>query len=132
MAARDRSPGRTPTLVATEPPAPAATTPIGKQKQPAVTNGRVHWPAGTNGWTVVLGSFPLIRSRPAAEAAADRAARLGLPQVGTLDSGRWPSLNPGYDVVFSGVYATAADAQTALPRARHAGFGGAYPRQIAR
>ena len=65
-------------------------------------------------------------------ATAARAARAHLPQVGTLASGSYASLNPGYDVVFSGIYGSSADAQKALGRARQAGFGGAHTAQIAR
>ena len=42
------------------------------------------------------------------------------------------SLQPGYFVVFSGIYASKADADAGVGTARGAGFGGAYSRQIAR
>jgi hypothetical protein len=95
-------------------------------------NGRLSWPAGRSGWTVVLSSYPSRKGRATALATAARAARAHLPQVGTLASGSYASLNPGYDVVFSGVYGAAADAQQALGRARQAGFGSAHTAQIAR
>jgi hypothetical protein len=139
-----RAAGGTPTFVATQttPSTPAATTtapttttkhgkPTKRPKPPVTPNGQLHWPANVSGWTIVLGSFPLPHGRAAAQAAAEHAARIGVPQVGMLDSGKWPSLNPGYDVVFSGIYRTPAEAQSALAQVRHAGFGGAYPRQIA-
>ena len=76
-----------------------------------------------------------IRRRTAARSAlatADKAARSGLHQVGILDSSRYASLQPGYLVVFTGIYGCEADADAAVATARQAGFGGAYSRQIAR
>jgi hypothetical protein len=49
-----------------------------------------------------------------------------------LDSSDYSSLHPGYDVVFSGVYSTPAEAAAALATAHAAGFEGAYTRQISR
>jgi hypothetical protein len=95
-------------------------------------NGRLTWPAGQSGWTVVLSSYPAPKGRVTALATAARAARAHLPQVGTLASGSYASLNPGYDVVFSGIYGSSADAQQALSRVHQAGFGSAHAAQIAR
>ncbi len=94
-------------------------------------NGRLTWPKNENGWTVVLVSYPKVSGRAQALATAGKAAR-GLRQVGILDSGGFASLQPGYLVVFAGVYASKADADGAVPTARQAGFPGAYSRQIAR
>ena len=63
---------------------------------------------------------------------ATRAAKAGLHQVGVLDSSRYASLQPGYYVVFTGVYPGKSDADAAVGTVRQAGFGGAYSRQIAR
>lgn len=95
-------------------------------------NGRLNWPAGRSGWTVVLASYPAAKGRVTALATATRAARAHLPQVGTLASGSYASENPGYVVVFSGIYGTSAAAEQALASARQAGFGGAHTAQIAR
>ncbi|MGZ4441253.1 MAG: SPOR domain-containing protein, partial [Gaiellaceae bacterium] len=95
-------------------------------------NGRFAWPARRSGWTVVLSSYPEPKGRAAARATAAHAAHAGLRQVGTLDSSNYASLNPGYDVVFSGVYGSPAEAQAALERARQGGFGAAHVAQIAR
>jgi hypothetical protein len=95
-------------------------------------NGRLTWPAGRSGWTVVLSSYPAPKGRVTALATAARAARAHLPQVGTLASGSYTSLNPGYDVVFSGIYGSSADADQALSRVRQTGFGSAHAAQIAR
>ena len=95
-------------------------------------NGRLHWPADENGWTIVLVSYPKTTGRQSALDTARKGARSGLRQVGILDSARFASLQPGYFVVFSGIYASKADADAGVATARGAGFGGAYSRQIAR
>ena len=78
------------------------------------------WPAGVDGWTIVLASLPQTEGRRAADARAERARARGLTQVGVLDSSRYASLHPGYWVVFSGVYASEAEATSALESARRA------------
>lgn len=78
------------------------------------------WPSGTDGWTVALASYPQTGGRTAATARARKARAQGLPQVGVLDSSRYASLRPGYWVVFSGIYATEAEATSALETARKA------------
>jgi len=97
----------------------------------AERNGRYVWPTNENGWTVVLTSYPKATGRQAALAAADTAAK-GLQRVGILDSGSFASLQPGYLVVFAGIYPSQADADAAVPTARQAGFRAAYTRQISR
>jgi hypothetical protein len=94
-------------------------------------NGRLAWPQNENGWTVVLTSYPKNSGRTAALATADKAAK-GLQRVGILDSGGFASLQPGYLVVFAGIYPSQADADAAVPTARQAGFRAAYTRQISR
>jgi hypothetical protein len=98
----------------------------------AQKNGRLTWPAADSGWTIVLVSYPRTTGHDPALATATRAAKKGLPQVGVLDSSRFASLQPGYDVVFTGIYGSQQDADAAVATARQAGFGGAYSRQIAR
>jgi hypothetical protein len=115
-----RPPAAAPTTAAAVPP-PAPTAAPGKQT----------WPAGQTAWTIVLVSYPKTAGRPAAQQTATRAAQKHLPEVGILDSSRYPSLQPGYFVVFSGIYATQAEANTAVSTAHSAGFGAAYSRQIA-
>jgi hypothetical protein len=48
-----------------------------------------------------------------------------------IDSSRYASLQPGYYVVFTGIYGSKADADAAVATARQAGFAGAYSREIA-
>ncbi len=78
------------------------------------------WPAGTDGWTVVLASYPQTGGRRAADARAKQARARGLPEVGVLDSSSFASLHPGFWVVFSGVYGSEAEATSALEPARKA------------
>ena len=94
--------------------------------------GRTTWPKNANGWTIVLVSYPKTTGRIQALDKASAAAKAGLGQVGVLDSSRFASLQPGYFVVFAGIYGSETDAETAVPTVRAAGFAGAYSRQIAR
>jgi hypothetical protein len=110
-------------------PEPTTSTPT---KPAGPKNGRYVWPANRNGWTIVLVSYPKTTGLTAAETTAARAAHSGLTQVGVLDSSRYASLQPGYYVVFTGIYASKSDADAAVSTARQASFGGAYSRQIAR
>jgi hypothetical protein len=105
------------------PPEPGSTAAAGQ-------NGRVAWPSGETGWTIVLVSYPKTFGHPQALATASRAAKKGLSEVGVIDSSRYASLQPGYYVVFTGVYASKADADAAVTTARQAGFAGAYSRAI--
>lgn len=108
-----------PPPVTTAPP-PATTAP------PPVTGA---WPAGRDGWTVVLVSLPDGGGRAAAEAQARRARAAGLPDAGVLRSSDFASLNPGYYVVFAGVFDSLDAATRALPDAR-AAFSTAYTRRV--
>jgi hypothetical protein len=76
------------------------------------------WPR-RNGYTIVLAALPTTTVRAkAARARALAAAGAGVLQVGVLDSSRYASLHPGYWIVFSGVYASEAEATSALEAAR--------------
>jgi len=104
---------------------------------PATTTSRAPgalspWPAGRSGFTVVLESLPASTGRSLAFARARAASRAGLPQVGVLDSSRYSSLHPGYYVVFSGIYSSRAQAETARAAAAEKGFRLAYSREITR
>jgi hypothetical protein len=87
---------------------------------PTGPGGTVEWPPGEDGWTIVLASVPQADGRRVAVNRARQARRRGLPTVGILDSSRYASLHPGYWVVFSGIYASEAEATSALERARRA------------
>jgi hypothetical protein len=129
------TPGET-TLVARAPrPAPAAAA-GGRARRarttPAAVAGHAGWPAGRNGWTIVLFSYPRSAGTAGPAATAARAAHAGLPEVGVVDSGQFSSLHPGYYVVFSGVFNSAVEAEAALRSVHAAGFSSAYTRQISR
>ena len=118
-------------------PATVETSTLPRAPEPARAgagrrNGRFAWPSNENGWTIVLVSYPKTTGAASAHAKAAQAAKSGLSQAGVLDSSNYASLQPGYLVVFTGVYASKADADAAVSTARQAGFAGAYSRQIAR
>jgi hypothetical protein len=97
-------------------------TATGGSKEVAVattsTNRLADWPAGTNGWTIVLISVPKVEGRDAALARAEQARQRGLRDVGVLDSSRHASLHPGYWVVFAGQYASQPEAASRLREAK--------------
>jgi hypothetical protein len=99
---------------------------------PAGAKGRFVWPAGENGWTIVLVSYPKTTGHDQAFSTATRAGKSGLPQVGVLDSDKFASLQPGYYVVFDGVFSSKDEADASVATARQAGFPGAYSRAVAR
>ena len=113
----------------TFPTTTAGTTTIGTTT--TGTGGVISWPAGEDGYTVVLRSTPTSQGRGPAESAAQQARNNGLPEVGILESSDFSSLNPGYYVTFTGIYDTENEAENALPRARTSGFPTAYVREVA-
>jgi hypothetical protein len=123
-AVNDREGGGRGTLV---PPAPTTLS----SSLPTLAGGLMRWPGGLAGWTVVLASLPASTHAGAvADALATRAVAAGLPQVGVLDSSRAASLQPGYLVVFSGVYGDSGDAEAALHSIEARGYAGAFAREI--
>ncbi len=106
-----------------------ASTPLATSVSPKAAAGT--WPAGRNGWTIVLGTYPHGAGEDVAAQAAAQARKKNLPQVGVLDSSGRLSLQPGYFVASSGVYGSETDASNALPQARGAGFSAAYTRLVA-
>ena len=116
-----------PTTTASTTTATTGTTPRPKPKPKPKP---IAWPAGRSGWTIVLDSIPTTNGRAGAVAEAKQALGVGLNQVGVLDSSQFSSLHPGYYVVFFGIYASQAAAQSAIIDAHQKGYGGAYPRRI--
>jgi hypothetical protein len=110
-----------------------STTTTGTTTTPTTTgtSGTVSWPAGKNGYTIILKSVPTSEGRSKADAAAQKAINNGLSQVGVLNSSDYSSLNPGYYVTFTGIYDTQAQADAGLPNARSKGFATAYTRRVA-
>jgi hypothetical protein len=88
------------------------------------------WPAGRSGWTVVIESLPTANGRAFALAQARAAQHSGVSDVGILDSAQYSSLHPGYYVLFSGVYGSFDDANTAATTAQSHGYRRAYARRI--
>jgi hypothetical protein len=118
-----------PAPTTTTAPEPTTTTP--PPQPPPPRNRLIEWPAGTDGWTLVLASIPEGQgNRAVANRQARQAVSRGLRQVGVLVSSRYTSLHPGYLVVFAGVYENRTAAEQALSRARTAGYQSAYTRQI--
>ncbi len=126
------------TATGTLPKPPEPTTsktnlkPPGKPTVPATSGGVLTWPSGTSGYTVVLESIPTGRPRAVAEQRAKQARSGGLPKVGVLTSANFSSLHPGYYVVFSGIYSSAATASAALGFAHSHGFPDAYQARVTR
>lgn len=113
---------------------PTTTAPTTTTTTTTTTGGTgtiISWPAGRNGYTVILRSTRTSEGRGEADAAARRAINAGLPQVGVLNSSEYSSLNPGYYATFTGIYDTQRESENALPRARSAGFPLAYVRRVA-
>lgn len=76
------------------------------------------WPPEKSGWTNILVSVPKVEGRDAAVARAEQARRRGLREVGVLDSSTYPSLHPGYWVVFSGFFVSEPEARSRLREAK--------------
>jgi hypothetical protein len=108
-------------------PAPSTPKPAARGK---AGQRLIPW-TSTNGYTIVLASLPLSDGARAARSKALAAVKAGLPEVGLLVSSSYPSLQPGYYVVFSGVFASLEEAQSALQAAKSS-FPSAYARPIAR
>jgi hypothetical protein len=94
---------------------------------PPSSNTLIEWPAGQDGWTVVLSSIPQSAGRAAAVDFGQKALSAGLTDVGILNSSEFTSLHAGYFVVFSGVFNSEADARAALDTAQ-----GSYPQSYVR
>ena len=85
---------------------------------PESPSGVAEWPVGEDGWTIAIASLPQTGGRAPALKRARAARAKGLTAVGVLDSSRYASLHPGYWIVFSGIYASEAEATSALEDAR--------------
>jgi hypothetical protein len=119
-----------PTSAPSAPTVPTTTSRTTTTRRSTPTRRLIEWPKGRSGWTLVLASLPTSAGRNAATAKARQALNAGLSQVGVLDSSRYSSLHPGYYVVFSGVYPSLSEAQTAASKAADAGYGNAYGRRV--
>jgi hypothetical protein len=105
------TPTLTPDPAATPTPTPSATPTPSPTSTPGSSGSIAEWPAGTDGWTVVLASKS---SEDAARDSAESFSAEGIPDVGVLDSNDFSSLKGGFWVVYSGEYDTQAEATDAL------------------
>lgn len=96
---------------------------------PPSSNTLTEWPAGQDGWTIVLSSVPQNAGRAAAVDAGQKALSAGVKDVGILNSSEYSSLHSGYFVVFSGVFNSEADARSGLDAAQNS-YPQAYVREI--
>lgn len=96
---------------------------------PVSGGGLTEWPAGQNGWTIVLASVPQSAGRGTATREAQKAVDAGVSDVGVLNSSDYSSLHSGYFVVFSGVFSSEKEARSSLDSVKGS-YRQAYARQI--
>ena len=94
---------------------PTTSTTSSTSSTTSSTTFTADWPQGTEGYTIELATL----SKEGSDAAAVEAAKAdlvtqGASEVGALDSDEYGSLPPGNYVLYSGVYTTKAEAETAL------------------
>jgi hypothetical protein len=117
-------------------PAPATgttATPTGTTATPAppaATAAASGWPPGKSGFTVIIASMP---TKAAAEDKLSKAKAAGITSAAILHSDDFPTLNPGYWVVFDGQYDSVDQAQSQATADRGKGeFTDAYPRFVSK
>jgi septal ring-binding cell division protein DamX len=106
-------------------PAEAKKQPARSSPRPASLAGIATWPSGRNGFTVVLLS---AGDRASARKFAEGARKDGV-KIGVLRTDDFSSLEKGFWLVFSGVYASREQAQRANARLGRR-FSGAYPQFV--
>jgi zinc-ribbon domain len=116
-------------------PAPVAggtaggTAPSSTPTTPAPTTAS-GWPPGKSGFTVILASMP---SKSAADDKLKKAQTAGISGAAILRSDDFPTLKPGYWVVFDGQYDSIEQAQSQATTDRGKGeFSDAYPRFVSK
>jgi cell division septation protein DedD len=114
-------------------PAPAAgATPTGTAATaaPAPAPATSGWPPGKSAFTVILASLP---TQAGAEEKLQKAKDAGIASAAILHSDDFPTLRPGYWVVFDGQYDAIdqANSQAATDRGK-AEFADAYPRFVSK
>lgn len=135
------APADTPPTASTPTPAPPTETTPGSASGGAASGGdtagtpapatpSTGWPPGKSAFTVILASMP---SKAAAEEKLKAAQAAGISGAAILHSDDFPSLNPGYWVVFDGQYDAVdqAKSQAAADRGK-GGFTDAYPRFVSK
>jgi len=100
-----------PAATATPVPTPSATPTPTTTPDTGNAGAVAEWPAGKNGWTVVLASKG---SEDAARDTAEDFSAEGIPDVGILNSDDFSSLKAGFWVVYAGQFDSQAEATEAL------------------
>jgi hypothetical protein len=106
-------------------PAPAETTTSASPAAATATG----WPPGKEAFTVILASMP---TKAAAEDKLQAAKDAGIAGAAILHSDDFPTLRPGYWVVFDGQYDAIDQATSQVEQDRGKGFGDAYPRFVSK
>lgn len=109
-----------PTFPTTTVPTFTNTTTSGNTRTGTTTGagGLTQWPAGTDGWTIIVASVPKSDGRATAESKARQAKNKGLLEVGVLDGDSYASITNGYYAVFSIVGNTKSEAEAHLSHAQ--------------
>jgi eukaryotic-like serine/threonine-protein kinase len=119
------------TTAATPAPAPGGTpTGTAATATPAPAPAASGWPPGKSAFTVILASMP---TKAAAEDKLQKAKDGGIASAAILHSDDFPTLRPGYWVVFDGQYDTIDQATSQASADRGKGeFADAYPRFVSK
>ncbi len=102
-----------------------STSPTTDTRTTTTDDGTDDWTATTTKWTIILRSF---ENRADAEDMIDTIQSNG-GSAGLIVSDNYTSLNPGYYVVFRGVYDSKAAATAALPTVKKS-YASAYVREV--
>jgi hypothetical protein len=115
----------------TEAPASGGAAPTDSTATPAPTPAPSSgWPPGKSAFTVILASMP---TQAEAQKKLDAAKAAGITAAAILHSDDFPTLRPGYWVVFDGQYDTNDQAQSQAEADRGKGeFSDAYPRFVSK
>jgi cell division septation protein DedD len=109
------------------PAATGTTTSPAPAPAPEAVSG---WPPGKSAFTVILASMP---TKAAAEDKLQKAKDAGIASAAILHSDDFPTLRPGYWVVFDGQYDTTEQANTQAEADRGKGeFTDAYARFVSK
>jgi hypothetical protein len=137
------APADTPPTASQPTPAPTASTPTPAPSDSGTAGGTTStptpapataassgWPPGKSAFTVILASMP---TKADAQKKLDAAKAAGITTAAILHSDDFPTLNPGYWVVFDGQYDSVDQAQAQATSDRGKGdFGDAYPRFVSK
>ncbi|MFY9469423.1 MAG: hypothetical protein WAP37_04840, partial [Solirubrobacterales bacterium] len=89
------------------------------------------WPAGTDGWTVIVAEIDKSATDSIAQAAAGKTAAAGKGlEAGALDSDEFTSLDPGKYVVYSGQHKNKKAAESALKDVKSKGYPAARVAEV--